>query len=87
MLLIVGLSIFLSLKLIESKTIILHNAKFDLQVLKKAGIILDKIYDTMLAECVLYCGIENYGYGLDKLVKRYIDIDLSKKRLEVSSLK
>ena len=65
-------------ELIESKTIILHNAKFDYKFLKKAGIILDKIYDTMLAECVLYCGIENYGYGLDKLVKRYIDIDLSK---------
>jgi ribonuclease D len=42
--------------LIESKGCILHNAKFDYKFLKKAGILLDRIFDTMIAECVIYAG-------------------------------
>lgn len=64
--------------LLESKLCILHNAKFDYKFLKKAGIILENIYDTMLAEAVLYCGYEKYGYSLANLHKRYLGIDLSK---------
>jgi len=64
--------------LIESKIIIGHNLKFDYKFLKHAGIILNKCYDTMLAECVLYCGYDKWGYGLDKLAKRYLDITLDK---------
>jgi DNA polymerase-1 len=65
-------------ELIESKLCILQNAKFDYKMFKKAGIILDKIYDTMLAECVLFCGYSSWGYGLDSLVNRYLQVDLSK---------
>ena len=64
--------------LLETKKVIIHNAKFDYKFLKKAGITLEYIYDTMLAECVLYCGYEKYGYGLKDLVKRYLNIELDK---------
>ena len=66
-------------ELIESKLCILQNAKFDYKMLKTAGINLNKIYDTMLAECVLFCGYPDYGYGLDALVNRYLQVDMSKK--------
>jgi DNA polymerase-1 len=64
--------------LIESKIIIGHNLKFDYKFLKHAGITLNNCYDTMLTECVLYCGYDKWGYGLDKLAQRYLDITLDK---------
>jgi DNA polymerase-1 len=71
-------NILLFKELIESKIIIGHNLKFDYQFLKKAGIIINELWDTMLAECCLYRGYEKYGYGLDALVMRYEGIYLSK---------
>lgn len=65
-------------ELIESKKIIGQNLKFDYKMLKKAGIVLDELYDTMLAECVLFCGYEKYGYSLADLHRRYLSIELSK---------
>lgn len=65
-------------ELIENRLCILQNAKFDYKMFKAVGINLNKIYDTMLAECVLYCGYPSWGYGLDSLAKRYLEIDLSK---------
>ena len=52
--------------ILESKKLILHNANFDLQFLYKEGIIPRKIYDTMIAEQVLYLGYppEQKKYGL-----------------------
>lgn len=64
--------------LIESKICILQNAKFDYKFLKHSGIVLNKIYDTMLAECVIYCGYEKFGYGLLDITKRYLGVDLDK---------
>lgn len=64
--------------LIESKTCLIHNAKFDYKFLKTAGIYVEKIYDTMLAECVIFCGYTKYGYGLKDVVKRYTGNNLSK---------
>jgi len=64
--------------LLESKLCILQNAKFDYKFFKKVGIIIESIYDTMLAEMVLYCGYTKWGYGLKALGKRYCNIDLSK---------
>lgn len=65
-------------ELIESKTIVGHNLKFDYQFLKRSGILINKLWDTMLAECCLYRGYEKYGYGLDKLAMRYEGIYLNK---------
>lgn len=64
--------------LIESKLIIGHNLKFDYKFLKHAGIILNQCWDTMLAECVLYCGYEKYGYGLKDVAQRYLNVTLDK---------
>ena len=64
--------------LLESKMCILHNAKFDYKFLKHAGIVMENIYDTMLAECVIYAGYESFGYGLKDLADRYLNIDLDK---------
>lgn len=55
-----------------------HNIKFDYKFLLAKGIRMNTVYDTMWAEAVLHCGLENVGYGLDKVVKRYLDIDLPK---------
>lgn len=67
-------------ELLESnnKTFIFHNAKFDYKFLKAHNIIVENIYDTMLAEAVLYCGHIKYGYGLKDLVKRYCNVELEK---------
>jgi len=64
--------------LLETKLCILQNSKFDYKMFKSAGIVLENIYDTMLAECVLYCGYDKWGYGLKTLVKRYCNVDLNK---------
>ena len=73
-----NVDILLFKNLIENKYCLLQNAKFDYKMLKKVGINLETIYDTMLAECVLYCGYEKWGYGLAKLVERYLQITMSK---------
>lgn len=65
-------------ELLEEKECILQNAKFDYQMLKVQGIIMEKIWDVMLAECVLYCGWDKWGYSLDVLVRRYIGRELEK---------
>lgn len=64
--------------LLESKLCIGHNIKFDYKFLKHVGIDLKRVYDTMLAECVIYCGYEKFGYSLKDLVKRYLNIELDK---------
>ena len=65
-------------ELLESKNLILQNSKFDYKMLKAAGICIENLYDTMLAECVLYTGYEKWGYGLDKLIERYTGNIISK---------
>lgn len=64
--------------LLENKKLILQNAKFDYKFFKSVGIVFNVIYDTMLAECVLYCGYEHFGYGLADICKRYLDVELDK---------
>ena len=64
--------------LLQSKKLLLQNAKFDYKVLKHVGIVIEDIWDTMLAECVLYCGYDSWGYGLAKLVHRYTGLEMDK---------
>jgi len=62
-----------------SKTFIFQNAKFDLQFFYKHRIVFpNNIYDTFLAECVIYCGLDFIRKGLDALGERYLDVDISK---------
>jgi DNA polymerase I-like protein with 3'-5' exonuclease and polymerase domains len=67
--------------ILESKSIIkiLHNVKFDYKVIKKwADIELENVHDTMLAEQVIHCGKQNYGYGLKDLANRYLGLSMDK---------
>jgi DNA polymerase I-like protein with 3'-5' exonuclease and polymerase domains len=65
-------------ELLENKPLILQNAKFDLKFLFKVDIIPRKhIWDTMLAEQVLYMGLKPSS-NLKHLVKKYCQYDMSK---------
>jgi len=58
---------------------IFHNAKFDYKFIKHyLKIDTVNIHDTYLCEKILHCGKTDYGFGLAKLVKRYLDKELDK---------
>jgi DNA polymerase I-like protein with 3'-5' exonuclease and polymerase domains len=63
--------------LLETKLLILQNAKFDLKFLYVQGIIPTKIYDTFLAESVLNMGRISVRKGLYQLVERYCGVTLN----------
>jgi len=63
---------------LESKILIMQNAKFDLKFFYKQGIFPTKIYDTYLAECVLNMGKVNIKKGLDTLAFVYCNVVLNK---------
>lgn len=63
---------------IEDKLVLGQNLKFDYKFLKFHGIILDKIYDTFLAECILTNGIEDRKLGLGALTEKYCNKSLDK---------
>ena len=68
-------------EVLEDKSIIkiFHNVKFDYKFIKKwYDITCEGVYDTMLAEQVLNCGIKNVKYGLKDLVKRYTNEEINK---------
>ena len=65
-------------EILESKLILLQNAKFDLQFLYYNGIFPTNVYDTFLAECVLHMGKMNVRKGLDVLVEKYCQIVVDK---------
>ena len=71
---------------LESKDIVkvLHNAKFDYKFIKKwAGISMEEMYDTFLAERVINCGKQDYGYSLARCTERYLGVTLDKETEQV----
>lgn len=68
-------------EVIETKRIIGHNLKFDIQFLFNYGIIPQKVYDTMIVEQVLYlgypAGIKSYSLKSVAWDRLGIDIDKS----------
>jgi DNA polymerase-1 len=64
--------------LLESKTLIFHNAKFDLKFLFYYKIVPTKIYDTFLVERILTTGIDTVRRSLDAVVQRYCSVELDK---------
>lgn len=73
-------SITLYKDILESKLLILQNAKFDLQFLFKYHIIPKKIYDTMIVEQLLYLGYPSgqISYGLKAIADRRLNVDIDK---------
>ena len=67
-------------ELLESRTLIMHNAKFDLRILFKQGFNCTRVFDTFLAESVLTTGMDKpAGYrGLDGCLRRYCKVQLQK---------
>ena len=55
---------------------ILHNAKFDWQYLWQSGIVVEPIFDTMLADQVI--PDRDFGLSLKDLCNDYLHIDLPK---------
>jgi ribonuclease D len=58
-------------ELLETKLVILQNAKFDLRFLYHYRIVPKRIYDTFLVERILTAGIDTARRGLDALVYKY----------------
>ena len=64
--------------ILESKMLIMHNAKFDLRYLFYYGIVPTKIYDSFLIERILTTGIDTVRRSLDAVVYKYCKIELDK---------
>jgi DNA polymerase-1 len=64
--------------LIESKTLIGQNIQADLRYLFHYGIVPPRAIDTLLTEVILTLGIDTTGRSYDKLVERYLGVNLSK---------
>jgi DNA polymerase I-like protein with 3'-5' exonuclease and polymerase domains len=67
-------------EVLESKLCILQNAKFDLQFFFNYGIIIRKVYDTMIAEQVLHLGwpAGQISYALNAIAERRLHINIDK---------
>ncbi len=58
---------------------LLQNAKFDYKLLKvQAGIQLNNLYDTFLAERLITCGLQRGQSNLGALARKYLDLELDK---------
>lgn len=64
----------------SDRTFIIHNAKFDLRWLYKEGIVVRNVYDTYLAEKILYLGFPPgiVSLSLQACCKRYKNVFLDK---------
>ena len=77
-----------------NKVIVGHNIKFDYNMLKKHGILLNNVYDTMLAEKVIYNGEMDFKETIDsrrfslagvyyKYFKKRIDKEIREEFLKI----
>jgi len=64
--------------ILESKRLVIHNAKFDLRFLYHKGIYPSRIWDTYLGECKLNQGDKSVRKALDIVVERYCHKKLNK---------
>ena len=67
-------------ELLESKLCILQNGKFDLQFFFNYGIIIRKVYDTMIVEQLLHLGWPSgqISYALNAIADRRLHINIDK---------
>ena len=57
---------------------VFQNAKFDLKFLLKQGVVITKVYDTMLAETILTNGLQFSDRDLSSLCHKYLGFTLDK---------
>jgi len=65
-------------ELLETKELIMHNAKFDLKFLYHKKIVPIKIFDSFLVERILTTGIDTARRSLDAVTYKYCKIELDK---------
>jgi DNA polymerase-1 len=82
----VKLGVLASLLESEKHTKIIHNAKFDLQFLNRAGYEVRNIFDSMIAEKLITRGA-NQSASLAETLYRYFAVDLDKTKRNVFSNK
>ena len=72
--------ILLYKEILETKLIIGHNLKFDIQFLYNHGIIPTNVWDTMIIEQLLHLGFDNkfFHYSLQAVADRRLKIDIDK---------
>lgn len=83
-----SVDVLLFKNILETKLLIGHNLKFDIQFLFQYEIIPTQIWDTMIVEQFLHLGFDNkfFHYSLKDVAKRYLNIDIDKTvREEISS--
>jgi len=73
-----SVNILLFKDLIENRLAYLQNAKFDYKMLLKKGIVLTKVYDTMLAEAVIFNGFPDRKLALAAMCKEYLGVEMEK---------
>ena len=66
--------------ILETKLIVGHNLKFDIQFLYQYEIIPTKVWDTMIIEQLLHLGFDNrfFHYSLQAVADRRLKIDIDK---------
>lgn len=64
--------------LLETKTLIGHNIKFDLGFLYKDEVYPSKVFDTFLAEAVINCGLKTVRKNLAAVAQRRLGIEMDK---------
>ena len=73
-------NILLYKDILETKLIVGHNLKFDIQFLYQYEIIPTKVWDTMIIEQLLHLGFDNrfFHYSLQAVADRRLKIDIDK---------
>lgn len=66
--------------ILETKLLVGHNLKFDIQFLYNHKIIPTKVWDTMIVEQLLHLGFDNrfFHYSLQAVADRRLNIDIDK---------
>lgn len=82
----VRLGVLASLLESESHAKVIHNAKFDLQFLGRAGYTTRNVFDSMIAERLITRGA-NQSSSLAETLYRYFAVDLDKSQRNVFSSK
>lgn len=63
----------------ESLRKILQNALFDYKmILGSHGLYTEGMRDTMLAEMLLTCGVQKFGFGMEEMALKYLNVVLDK---------
>lgn len=76
-------SLFKGILTDKSKLKLLQNAGYDMKVLRvQYGYYIENVYDTMLAEQLMYLGIQVSGFSLARLVEKYLGMVMNKEPRE-----